>query len=69
MNDVCEYILDKVDLKIKKSVGSIPQHYQEDVEQDIKEKICKSTDKIKFEDVPGFFEFVEDQLGEWGKDG
>ncbi|MEK4567042.1 hypothetical protein MKX54_20415 [Alkalihalobacillus sp. FSL R5-0424] len=62
MNKSCVALLEKVELKIKKTVSNIPLHDREDVEQDLKEKICLSTDKIDYDEVPGFFEFIEKEV-------
>lgn len=47
--------------KIKKSVQSIPWQYREDVEQEIKLKVMESIDNVKTADVPGFFEYTQNQ--------
>ncbi|MEC2074437.1 hypothetical protein [Alkalihalophilus marmarensis] len=57
--DLCLFVLEKVDLKIKKSINSIPKKYQEEVEQDLKEKICNSLYRVNKGDTPGFFDFLK----------
>ncbi|WP_373894507.1 hypothetical protein [Virgibacillus sp. CBA3643] len=53
-------LLKKVEPKIKKSINSNPEKYREDVKQDLMEKIMKSTDNVKYEDVPGFYDFIKE---------
>lgn len=54
-----EALIRKMEPKIKKSVQSIPWHYREDVEQEIKIKVMESIGNVKTVDVPGFFEYTK----------
>ncbi|MBP1970311.1 hypothetical protein J2Z83_002429 [Virgibacillus natechei] len=54
-------LIKKVEPKIRKSINSIPEKYREDVKQDLMEKIIKSADNVKYEDVPGFYDFIKEE--------
>lgn len=46
--------------KIKKSLSQISYQYKEDLEQDIKVLILSKLQQNVIRNVPGFFEFIEE---------
>lgn len=57
-NKEIEYIIDQLELKIKKHVKETIWNEQEDLSQEIKIKIIEKADDLLNEDVPGFFEYL-----------
>ncbi|WP_100012364.1 hypothetical protein [Lentibacillus sediminis] len=59
--DFYQQLLQHFQPKINKRISSIPEKYQEDVKQDLMEKIVKSIDNVDYDDVPGLHEFVKEE--------
>lgn len=53
-----EFIIDQLELKIKKHVKETIWNEQEDLSQEMKVKIIEKADDLLDEDVPGFFEYL-----------